>query len=206
MLATFVLFLLIWIRNMSSFISHPIWPLKCKICFGNTKKTSILTIFVHFRYFDITSLMKSQIRHTWSVCTLFGTVGQRRVPTIPWNHFYECGVLSNKFPEGVIVTPLVRYVVKNTLVGRGLILSSFLLTGDRSHILFSHCWCYLLASGRYSYCWDPEQVQNNYYLKIDYIYIHSYVCKKFVNDGLLKIEVISNHLKIDCHLPCSLKS
>ena len=75
-----------------------------------------MTILVNFRYFDITSLMTSQLRHTWSVGTLFGMIA------IPWYHFYECEVLNKNF-QRVKVTPLVRYVVKNALVGRGLIFS-----------------------------------------------------------------------------------
>ena len=39
------------------------------------KKPLILTIFVNFRYFDISSLMTSQLQHTWSVGTLFGMIG-----------------------------------------------------------------------------------------------------------------------------------
>ena len=32
-----------------------------------------------------------------------------------WYHFHECGVLNNKFPEGVIVTPHGKICSKNNL-------------------------------------------------------------------------------------------
>ena len=59
--------------------------------------------------------MTSQLQHTWSVGTLFGMVGERTVLTITWYHFYECGVLNNEFPEGVIVTPLGKIFSKKYL-------------------------------------------------------------------------------------------
>ena len=93
-----------------------------------------------------------------------------RVLAIPWYHLYEYGVLK----RGVIVTPsLVRYVVKNTLVGQELILHLCFEATEFPDIQMPW-WCLQMSV---LLIWKPYTMSlNNYYVNgYDEVafYIHS---------------------------------
>ena len=85
------LMLLIEAMPRCTFIPITTTVTKLHILVTKMSKTLILTIFDNFRYFDMTSVMSSQSRHTWGCWYLFGINSQRRSIANSWTPFIGVG-------------------------------------------------------------------------------------------------------------------